>query len=106
MIKVFFCDNGSLDQLRLTIERIEAEAASNVRALGEMAAAPRIFPQRIHINALTLRIYLDQEMLVLRWARWARAVVDTWQSTSDPGPWDAQAVLDAIAAEAATESAH
>jgi PadR family transcriptional regulator AphA len=67
-----------------------------------MAAAPRLFPKRIHLNALTLRMYLDQELSVLEWARWARSEVDAWDSTADPGGWDAQVVLDGIAARAAT----
>jgi DNA-binding PadR family transcriptional regulator len=104
MVKVFFSDSGSLDQLRATLERVEAEAQQNVRALGEMAGTPPLFPDRVHISALTLRMHLDQELSVLRWARWGRDQVDGWATTADPGDWDAQALLDVIAAEAAAET--
>ncbi len=40
-MKIFFSDSGSLGQLRATLERVEAEAGDNVRALGKMAEAPR-----------------------------------------------------------------
>lgn len=96
MVKVFFADAGDLDQLRVTLERIEAEAGDRVRALADMAARPPLFAERLHLSALTLRLQLDQERTVLAWAGWARQQVDQWRSTTDPGDWDAQAVLDAI----------
>jgi DNA-binding PadR family transcriptional regulator len=103
MVKIFFSDSGSLDQLRATLGRVEEEAADRVRALGELAAAPHVFPARAHIRALSLRMYLDQELSVLRWSRWALEQVEQWKSTTDPGDWDSQAVLDAIAAGSEAE---
>jgi DNA-binding PadR family transcriptional regulator len=97
MVKVFFADAGDLDQLGTTLERVEDEAKERVRALAEMAARPPVFAERLHISALTLRLQLDQERAVLEWAAWAREQVAQWRSTTDPGDWDAQGVLDRIA---------
>jgi DNA-binding PadR family transcriptional regulator len=97
MVKVFFADAGELDQLQTTLERVEEEAKERVRALADMAGRPPLFAERVHLSALTLRLQLDQERAVLEWAAWAREQVAQWRSTTDPGDWDAQGVLDRIA---------
>jgi DNA-binding PadR family transcriptional regulator len=94
MVKVFFADAGDLDQLRTTLDRLEAEAAERLAALAELAAETEgPFPERRHLGALCLRLQHDQERAVLAWTRWARDQVDSWRSTTDPGPWDTRAVL-------------
>jgi PadR family transcriptional regulator AphA len=99
MIKVFFADAGTPEQLLATLDRIEAEAADRIAALSEMAAArPVPFPQRAHLAAIGLRLQCEQEEAVLRWARWAREQVGLWNDTTDPGPWDPLAALDDRAA--------
>nr|CAA9351559.1 MAG: hypothetical protein AVDCRST_MAG46-2622 [uncultured Nocardioidaceae bacterium] len=103
MVKVFFADAGSLSQLTTTLNRIEEEAAERIGALAAMAAVgadvPE-FPERLHINALCLRLQLEQEATVLRWADWARDSVGEWKDARDPGSWDARAVLTRLAADA------
>lgn len=103
MVKIFFGDAGSLGQLQATLDRVEAEATEKVRALGEMAASPPVFPGRAHISALCLEMYLEQELTVLRWTRWAREQVAAWTDTRDPDDWDADAVLARIAERATAE---
>jgi len=98
MVKVFFADAGSREQLLATLDCIEAEAMQRMAELAEMATArPLVFPQRVHVNALALRLQRDQEEAVLRWVRWAREQVGQWSSTEDPGAWDPIAVLDDLA---------
>jgi PadR family transcriptional regulator, regulatory protein AphA len=97
MVKVFFADAGDVGQLDATLARVQEEARDRIRALEHMAANPPEFPERLHLSALTLRLQLDQERTVLDWATWARAQVAEWASTTDPGDWDAQAVLDTLA---------
>ena len=92
MVKVFFADAGDLDHLRSTLEQIAEEAEARVGALGTYAASPLTFPERRHINALTLPLALDQELAVLHWARWALAQVETWPDTGGGG-WDAGEAL-------------
>jgi hypothetical protein len=46
------------------------------------------FASRRHINALALRYQLDHAGQTARWASWARAQVEQWPTTTDPGDWD------------------
>jgi hypothetical protein len=94
MLKVFFADAGTLDQLRDNLDRIEAEATARLAALAAMAGSdPLPFPERAHLSALSIRLPAEQERAVVRWARWARKQVAEWESTSDPGTWDPLAHL-------------
>ena len=101
MLKVFFADAGDLDQLRATLDRIEHDALERVEELGAMAGAEPAFPARSHLSALGMTLQLEQERSVLTWARWARAQVDQWVSTTDAGGWDPREVLDGVARAAA-----
>ena len=98
MLKLFYADAGSLEQLTAVLADIEREAArrlADLRAMTERALdGDTEFPQRLHLNALGTRLYVEQETTVLRWARWARAQVATWRSTTDPGPWDPRTALE------------
>lgn len=103
MVKVFFADAGSLVQLRTTLEGIGAETAERIYLLGELtaaAAARSAFPDRLHLNALTVRLQLDQELAVQRWTAWAAHQITSWSAADDPGQWDTQAVLRTVVDEA------
>jgi PadR family transcriptional regulator, regulatory protein AphA len=97
MVKVFFADAGSLDQLRATLDRVAAGARAREAELAEMIAAARTGPYefagRLPINALALRFQLDHERLLAGWAAWARRQVDGWHSPTDPAGWDWSAAL-------------
>lgn len=102
MVKVFFAEAGSLEQLVVTLDRIGVEAETRLATLAEMAGnvdAPP-FPDRLHLSALTLRLQLEQELTMVRWVRWARQQVAEWVDSGDPGTWDSRAVLLELAAEA------
>ncbi len=100
MVKIFFADGGSDEQLLRTLDRVEEEALERIHALGEMAGAPPVFPEREHISALCLQMYLSQELAALEWARWAQVQVEYWAGSRDPGSWDSGAVLAVIASRA------
>ena len=104
LMKVFFADAGDLGQLRTTLDRIEVEARERIEALATMAGGSVTFPGRQHISALCLPLQLEQERAILTWVRWARTQVAGWQDTTDPGGWDASAVLRGLA-DAAHEAA-
>ncbi len=98
MVKVFFSDAGSRQQLLATIERIEAQATERLdEIVGLAATRPPAFPEREHLSAIGLRLFREQEEATARWARWAREQVEQWPDTTDPGAWDAAAVLAEIA---------
>ncbi len=91
MVRVFFADGGTLEQLRATLGAI-AEA-SDIRLAeleGKITELERVdvpFPERHHLNALALRFHLDHERVFGEWARWALVQVEEWRSTTDPGRW-------------------
>ncbi|WP_375487103.1 PadR family transcriptional regulator [uncultured Jatrophihabitans sp.] len=109
MMKVFFADAGSVGQLRTTLGRIREEAAERIDRLGEMTAAvaaePR-FPERLHISALSVRLQLEQELGILRWADWADEQVAQWPAADDAGAWDVQGSLAATVADSEAATGH
>ena len=102
MLKVFFADAGSLDQLATTIDAIESGTVERIQDLVGVAesAEDSGFPERRHISALAIRLQYLQEAAVLTWTRWARAQIAEWRSTADAGTWDAAAAFAELATEA------
>lgn len=98
MVRVFFADGGTLEQLRATLDGVEQQAETRLAELRSMIEAsgsgPYEFVARLPINALALRFQLDQQQLLARWATWAREQVDGWRSTTDAAGWDWAAALD------------
>jgi DNA-binding PadR family transcriptional regulator len=92
MVKVFFADGGTLEQLQQTLAAIAETADQRVADLedkvGQHARGDAPFPERIHINSLGLRFQLDHERLIGSWARWALEQTAQWKSSTDPGTWD------------------
>jgi DNA-binding PadR family transcriptional regulator len=92
MVKVFFADAGTLEQLRGTLDDVETTARERRAELrGKIDAAavgPYEFSRRLPTNALALRFHLDHEALIASWAAWARQQISTWNSPTDPGDWD------------------
>jgi PadR family transcriptional regulator, regulatory protein AphA len=92
MLKLFFADAGSLDQLAATLAAIERDAADRLAELAEVnkqnLAGTNKFPQRLHLSVLALRLHVEQEIVVCNWAHWARDQAAIWKSTRDPGVWD------------------
>ena len=103
LVKIFFAEAGSLDQLNATLDAIAAEAAARLESLADMAesgvASPN-FPERLHVGALPMRLSLEHEATVLRWVAWAREQVAVWTDAGDPGEWDAATVLTDLAKDA------
>ena len=108
MLKVFFSDAGTMKQLHTTLRRIGVEASERIDRLGELSAAVAAeptFPERLHLNALCVRLQLEQELGVLRWAAWAEEQVAQWPATDDPGQWDTQAALASVVADSRAATA-
>jgi DNA-binding PadR family transcriptional regulator len=92
LVKVFFADGGTLEQLRGTLASVAATAdarTAELRAMIEpILAGPSEFEARMPTNALALRYSLEMEAAMARWARWALQETATWNSTTDPAGWD------------------
>jgi PadR family transcriptional regulator AphA len=104
MLKVFFADAGSLDQLAATLVAIEREAAARLTelaAMGEQGLARSTgFPERLHLSAVGLRLQCEQERTVLEWARWAQEQLPAWRDADDPGDSDVHAALEELVVRA------
>ncbi len=102
MLKVFFADAGSIDQLLTTLDAMLADSRAQLGALIGMIediSSEAQFPERLHISALTLRLQFEQEAAVLAWTQWARSEVRKWTDTTDPGRWDPHAALNDLLAQ-------
>jgi DNA-binding PadR family transcriptional regulator len=92
MVKVFFADGGTLEQLRATLTSIAETAELRLAELDakvdEIARGEAPFSERWHLNALGLRFMLDHERAIADWARWALEQTSSWRSSTDPGKWD------------------
>ena len=97
MIKVFFSDGGSLDQLRATLASIaetsEARLVELQAKVDENIKGDVAFPERLPINTIGLRFVLDHERSIAVWARWALEQIAVWRSPTDPGRWDYRAAI-------------
>ena len=82
MIKVFFAEHGSRDDLTATIESIHAwtdERLAVSAAIGaEYLEGRGAFPERLPWLLLTERLLDEHVLAVRRWAEWAAALVETW----------------------------
>jgi DNA-binding PadR family transcriptional regulator len=92
MIKVFFADGGSLEQLRATLtsiaETAEARLVELQAKVDEHASEDVPFPERLHLNTISLQFIIGHERNIGSWARWALDQTQGWVSTTDAGTWD------------------
>jgi DNA-binding PadR family transcriptional regulator len=92
MVKVFFADSGTLEQLRTTLTLIAETSDARLVELQEKVDQNRSgdvpFRERLPINSLGLRFHLDHERSIGDWARWALQQTSLWNSPTDPGTWN------------------
>src|SRR6476620_237473 len=92
LVKVFFADGGTLQQLRATLTSIaetsDARVAERVVKFTQHESGDVPFPDRLALNTVALRFQHDHERLIGDWARWALEQIAEWRSPTDPGTWD------------------
>lgn len=97
LIKVFFADQGDIDQLRTTLRRIAEQADADRARLADTVVDMdgRALRGRSGVNALSIRLVADVHAAVTHWAAWALSQTAGWQ---DPrAPWDgADQVFDEV----------
>jgi hypothetical protein len=97
MVKVFFADGGTLEQLRATLTSIAETADARLEELEakieENASGEVPFPERLPLNTIGLRFIVDHERHLGGWARWALEQTAEWRSPTDPGRWDFRAAF-------------
>jgi PadR family transcriptional regulator AphA len=92
LIKVFFAEHLSKDQLLAHLRGIrEGAAAAQIADVDTMA--DRIvngfpFPGRLQIALLVAKFFLDYTDTVEQWAQWALAEVERWEDPAHPDDID------------------
>jgi DNA-binding PadR family transcriptional regulator len=122
-LKVLFCENGELDDLRQTLHAIREEALDAVAHWQGVAdlyeAGEGQYPGRFGQSALVARLLGEQEAVTARWAAWAERVVAGWdgpanadvgwgvatlRETGEPLPLEDDPVREAVARRGARDS--
>ena len=103
LLKVFFSENGSRDDLLRTLHDVRAgvheRRQRNIEVARSVLDRRTPFPHRDAVNQLVGTFLMDFDETVDRWAEWATAIVETWPD--DP----AEAEPDLAEVEAAVRRA-
>ena len=82
LLKVFFSDNGSRDDLLRTLRDVRAGAHErtirNIEVARSVLDRRTPFPQRDAVNQLVGTFLMDFDDTVDRWAEWAIGIVEGW----------------------------
>jgi DNA-binding PadR family transcriptional regulator len=101
LLKVFFAENGTkadtLASLRAAQEWAQARCAESLAAGERYAEDEGPFPQRLPELQLASRFITDFYLLVLDWARWAAAIVETWPDDPRQATHNPQAIAETVA---------
>jgi PadR family transcriptional regulator AphA len=97
VLKIFFAENGSQDNLLESIHALREEALA---AIGHFLGFADLYdggegqyPDRFALSALTARLLSEQQAATARWAAWAERVVSRWDTPSGPGAdWGVRAL--------------
>ena len=112
LVKVFFADDGTkadtLATLRAAQEWAQARCAESLAVGKAYAEGEGPFPQRLPELQLASRFITDFYLLVLDWARWAAAIVETWPDDPRQATHDPQVIAETVdrARRAATNGNH
>ena len=96
-VKVFFAENGTVEDMLATIRGLADESAAIIRLYQNIAdryaVSEGAYPHRFGLSALAARLLLDQHAATLRWAAWAQQVVGEWETPLDKEPdWGIQLI--------------
>lgn len=100
LVKVYFADGGDLDTVRRTLTAMGEAARGRLEGLGALARHEARFPERRHLDAVTIRLARDLEEATLRWSEWAVAQTASWRASDEPGTWDPESAVYTPLAEA------
>jgi len=82
MIRVFFAENGTPDQMRATLQHIGDDARAALDELSALGAASAAgtdeYPDRRATNAVASELYARLHETIRDWSVWAEAEAATW----------------------------
>ena len=86
LLKVFFAENGSKEDLLAAIRALRDDASAAVEHFQRVADPYETqvgrYPERFALSALAARLLAEQQATTARWAAWAEQVVSEWESAS------------------------
>src|SRR5262245_54280167 len=86
VLKVFFAENGTLDDMLASIRGIRDDAAAGIEHFHPIADCDARgagqYPDRVDLSALVARLLGEQQTATVRWADWAEQVVSRWGTPS------------------------
>jgi PadR family transcriptional regulator, regulatory protein AphA len=93
LVKVWFGEQGTKEQLLSAIESIRGDATGLLHHAAGLAReylgeAPP-FPERLHVNTLVFKFMWDYAETVARWSDWAANEVSKWPSVAQEASADA-----------------
>jgi len=96
MVRVLMAEQGTLEQLRETLQTIaqqaEATRAEYAGWSAFLADEGGDYPTRIHTNALAMHFMIGHFTHIIDWANWALDATSTWPDTKSPASsWAAEA---------------
>jgi PadR family transcriptional regulator, regulatory protein AphA len=100
LLKVFFAENGTkvgtLATIRAAQEWARARCAESLAVGERYAEGEGLFPERLPELQLTSRFITDFYLLVLDWAHWAAAIVETWPDDPRQASHDPQVIAETV----------
>jgi len=92
LLKVFFAENGTRDDLLASIRALREEALETIehfqRTADPYERGEGRHPERFALSALVARLLSEHHAVTARWAEWAERVVSDWPTPSDaPASW-------------------
>jgi PadR family transcriptional regulator AphA len=86
LLKVFFAENGTQEDLLASIRAIRADATAALEHFQRIAdpyeAGEGQYPERFALSALVVRLLGEQQAATARWAAWAERLVSEWHEPS------------------------
>ena len=98
LVKVFFSDHATKSDLLAQLQALRDKNRHDHeahRALAQARVRDRPFANRMHVNALVSRFFVELSAAIERWAEWAESEVDSWPSVAQP-PVDLEALWDRV----------
>jgi DNA-binding PadR family transcriptional regulator len=97
LLKVFFAENGTRDDLLASIRAIRTDALVGIEHFLGFAdlyeAGEGQYPDRFALSGLVARLLAEQQAATARWAAWAEQLVSRWDSPSGPdAEWGVEAL--------------
>lgn len=87
LLKVFFSDHGTKSNLLCQLQALRDKNRQDDeahRALAQTRLADRPFANRMHVNALVSRFFVELSAAIDRWVDWAESEVETWPAVAEP----------------------